>query len=70
LMRLVGGDAVEGGSGFKADRSTRLAAEVNDLLQARPTGAFRDQDPVERAASEEGFTDGVDADKEGHWGSM
>ncbi len=62
---LVSGPArqpVQRRPGLKADRHGLRAAQVNDLLQARPSCATRYQNPVDGPAGAEGLQHGMHAD--------
>jgi hypothetical protein len=62
LVRLTATGAVERGTGLESNQDVALATQVYDLLDARPTGSFRDQYLVDGTTGAQSLTYRVDAD--------
>ena len=67
LMLGGAGEAVELRAVFKAHRHAALSREREQLVKAAAGTAASDDNALERAARDEGFLHGVNADETVHW---
>jgi hypothetical protein len=66
LMRLPGCSLVERGAWLKPNKNPRVAAQVDDLLDAGPSGTFGHQHAVERPSCSQRLANRVNPDQNAH----